>query len=157
MRQGRDSAGFTLLEALVVCAILGVVLGVGFFVATRAVRQGAVREAAFLVASDLRAARFEAVRSSLVQVFSWPSEARETVGYTMASGNRSLSRVLPSGTRLVCVTCPVGRVIVTYTPPYAELAAAIGVVLRVEGVPGTRPLLVKIVGITGKVMVTGDE
>ena len=157
MRPGRCSTGVTLLEVLVVCAVLGVLVGIGFIAATGALRQGAVREAAFLVASDLRQARFDAVRTSHARVFAWPSEARETARYAVETEGRSFSRTLPSGTRLVCVTCPGGRVIVTYTPPHAELAAAIGVVMRVEGAPGTRPMLVKVVGITGKVMVTSDD
>lgn len=153
MRQPRSSAGVTLLELLVVCAVLGALIAVGFFGATRALRQGAVREAAFLVASDLRAARSATLRSSRPHAFTWPSDARETVRYTVGP----FARTLPSGTRLVCVTCPDGRTPVTYTAPYAELAAAIGVVMRVEGSPGTRALLVKVIGITGKVMVTNDE
>lgn len=146
---GRATGGFTLLEILVVIAIIGILAAAFGWNLLRSIRSAQLREAATQVASDLRRARSAAQKESVNVPIDLPlpgSETQYRVGTQVYT--------LPHGVRLVCrENCADGGF--AYTAPYAELDRATGraVTLR-SPAENVAPLEIRIVGVTGKVMLT---
>ncbi|MFC6592117.1 Tfp pilus assembly protein FimT/FimU [Deinococcus lacus] len=149
MRAGRIS-GVTLFELLIAIAVMGVLAAIGFNISLSSIRATQVREAANLVARDVREARSQAQRNSQNMTFAWSGNT-----YKVARQGREASvpfKSLPRGVTLECLTnC--GNSTVSYTAPYGELANGLGSVLRVS-MAGTNiePIEIRIMGVTGKVM-----
>lgn len=138
--------GISLLEFLIVLAVLGILLGVGF-VSLNAYRQSLViREAATQVATELLSIRQQARRQSLN--FSFEASAGSNT-YKVGRTNQLASKSLPSG--VVFHSVPSGGGSITFLAPYGTVSAP-NRTFTLRG-PGNRMLSVHIVGSTGKVVV----
>lgn len=141
---------FTLLEILVVLAIIGILAGIFGWNIIRSIRTAELREAATQVATDLRRARSQAQRGSVAVQVSFPGVTAAT-SYTFAGQ----SRTLPNGVSISCKTnCTAAALNVTYTAPYGELGATGSVYTVSSPVNGITPYEIRIVGVTGKVVLT---
>jgi len=141
--------GISLLELLVVLAVLGILLGVGF-VSLRSYQEGLIiREAATQVATELLNIRQQARRQSVNFTFqATASSSTYKVGRT--SDLASLAdKSLPRG--VVFQSVPAGGGSITFIAPY-DIVSAPNRTYRLRG-PGNRVLEVHIVGSTGKVVV----
>ncbi|MEF2280437.1 type II secretion system protein [Deinococcus sp. YIM 134068] len=162
MSRARPLSGFTLIELLVVLTVLGILMGVLGISYLRSIRTGEVREGAALMAADLRAARASAQRQSQNASLTWEGGTKALNTYNLLLSSASQARSLPRNVTFRCVTnggCPVssgGVRTLTYQAPYGEMTSAInGMRLLVESTtPGIPALEVRVVGVTGRVMVT---
>lgn len=151
----RAAAGFSLVELLLVLAILSILLAIFGSSYVRSIRKAELRDAATGVVADLRAARSRAQRVSSAQVVSWAPG--DPVGSYVAGGQ---TRALPGGITLSCISgCDASAAgnRVTYLSPYGELSVdgqtPAAKILRVSSpVAGIAPLDIRTVGVTGKVM-----
>ncbi|MGK0618506.1 pilus assembly FimT family protein [Meiothermus cerbereus] len=141
--------GISLLELLIVLAVLGILLGVGF-VSLRSYQESlALREAATQVATELLSIRQQARRQSLD--FSFQASANSPAYKVGRSSDLAslADKSLPQG--VVFQSVPSGGGRVTFTAPYGVVSAP-NRTFRLRG-PGNRMLEVHIVGSTGKVVV----
>lgn len=142
--------GFTLVEVLLVMAVLAVVMGVIGLLLVRSLRQTQLREAASQVAGDLRRVRADAQKTGQDSTLTLAATGSS---YTMQAGSAA-SRVIEVPHQLT-VTSVSGDSQVTYRPPFGTLGED-GAVWAVQSpAAGELRLYVKIVGITGKVMISG--
>ncbi len=142
--------GVSLVEFLIVLAVLGILLGVGF-VSLRSYQQSlTIREAATQVATELQGIRQQARRQSVN--FSFQASANSNtyrVGRT--SDLASLpSKSLPPG--VVFQSVPSGGGTVRFDAPYGIVNSGANSSYVLRG-PGNRVLNVNVVGRTGKVVV----
>jgi type II secretory pathway pseudopilin PulG len=137
------------VEFLIVLAVLGILLGVGF-VSLRSYQQSLIiREAATQVATELLNIRQQARRQSLDFSFQ-TSAGSNTYRVGRTSDLSSLtSKSLPPG--VVFQSVPTGGGSITFLAPYGIVNAA-NRTFALQG-PGNRVLNVHIVGSTGKVVV----
>lgn len=142
--------GFTLLEFLVVLAIIALIAGIFGTSLIRNIRAAELREATASVASDLRRARSLAQRGSVDQVISWG--AGEVTTYLVNDRETPLL----NNVRVSCISgCEDSVNSLTYTAPYGEVNRPQGYIFRFTSPMGNiTPIDVKVVGITGKVIVT---
>lgn len=135
--------GFTLLEILVVLAVIGILAGIFGVNYAQSIRRANLNEAAVNVAATLSRARSLAQRSSTDQAVSWTAT-------TLTAGTQSLT--LPNGARIATAAAS-GY---AYTAPYGEFTLPGGGVggLRLELVDasGQYHTAVDAVGVTGKVI-----
>ncbi|WP_221088092.1 type II secretion system protein [Deinococcus aquaedulcis] len=138
--------GFTLLELLVVMAILGILAGVLGFNLLGSYRATQLREAASQLTGDLRQARGDTLKSGQdIQL----DVTLNTPAYTVTRGTDTpQTRTLPGGVVVAAVT---GGNQVKYEAPNGTTDGT-GVVWTLRH-PGGRETNVKVVGITGKVMI----
>lgn len=148
--------GFTLIEILIVLAILGILMGIFGLSYLRSIRAAEVREGANQIAGDLRAARASAQRRSAPGAFKWAGAGNLT-GYTVEipSGTTTpKTATLPRGVTFKCLDgCPAAQTL-TYNAPYGEMTSTInGTRFIVESqTPNIPSIEVRVVGITGRVM-----
>lgn len=148
--KGLVKRGFSLVEFLIVLAVLGILLGVGF-VSLRSYQQSLIiREAATQVATELQGIRQQARRQSVN--FSFQASAN---GNTYRAGRTSdmaslTSKSLPPG--VVFQSVPSGGGIVRFEAPYGIVTSGANGSYVLRG-PGNRVLNINIVGRTGKVVV----
>ena len=116
----------------------------------RSIRTAELREAATQVATDLRRARSQAQRGSTSVQLSLPGTTSDT-SYTFAGQSRTLA----NGVSISCKTgCSITPVSITYTAPYGELGATGSVFTISSPVNTISPYEIRIVGVTGKVILT---
>lgn len=160
--------GFTLVEALVVIAIVGILAAALSNANLRNVRQQQLREAATQLQADVNRARAQAVRMSsdssvtlTSTAASSPATTYQTSWVTTVGGSATTRTVtLPNGvsvapyatTTTPAVTSPSS---VTYSAVYAESSAPQGVIWRLAH-PAGPVLYVKLLGVTGKVMLSAQ-
>lgn len=147
--------GFTLLEILVVLAIIGILLGIFGLNLIRSIRTAELREAATQVATDFRRARAQAQRGSVGMTVSVLRTGGNTYTVTSLTGGTK-SRAVPNNVTLKCKTnCGTGlNTAVSYQAPYGELGATGSVFTLQSPVIGIQDLEIRIVGVTGKVILT---
>ncbi len=141
--------GLSLVEFLIVLAVLGILLGIGF-VSLRSYQQSLIiREAATRVSTELLNIRQQARRQSVNFSFQ-ANEGESTYRVGRSSELASLSpKSLPAG--VVFQRVPNGGGRVTFIAPYGVVDAP-NRTYTLQG-PGNRVLNVHIVGSTGKVVV----
>lgn len=158
----RTSSGFTLLEILIVLAVLGILMGIFGLSYLRSIRAAEVREGANQMAADLRSARASAQRRSQNASLTWAdgTAALTTYSVLIPSAPAAQARTLPRGVTFRCVTgggCPAasaGVRTLTYNAPYGEMTTTInGIRFLVESqTPNIPAIEVRVVGVTGRVM-----
>ncbi|GHG04438.1 pili assembly chaperone [Deinococcus piscis] len=147
--ENHRQAGFSLIEVLVVMAILGILLSMGIVNYIRNVQAAEVRDAAALITSQLRQARAQAQKDSVDMKMSWNAAGQYGLGPASAS---STMQALPKGVQLRCKTSCEGSS-VTFGAPFGELRSATGTVFElVSPYEGIRSYEVRLVGVTGKAM-----
>jgi prepilin-type N-terminal cleavage/methylation domain-containing protein len=97
-RAMRQAAGFTLIEILIVVALISVLAGTAAPIVAEGIRQYAINSAGQQVASTIRAARFQAVaRNQTLQVrFDYPAAGQYQVVDTALNAVGEVQR-LPDG------------------------------------------------------------
>ena len=145
-------SGSTLVEILVVLAILGILMGLFGLTLLRSLRQNQLREAASQLAGDLRRSRADAQNSGQASTLTLDSAKTRYTRVVGAGAPQALD--VPNG---VTVTAVEGGPSVTYRPPFGTLGAD-GAVWEVQS-PASADLrlYVKVVGITGKVMISATQ
>ena len=136
--------GFTIVELLIVCAIIGI-LGAGAATTfTSATRRARVGEASAQLAADLQRARSSAQK--LNRDSSLTIASTSATSYTLTIGTQTMTRTLPPNTQVTVKSAPL---ILTYKAPFGEMGASNPILtVRTEGVK-TRD--VRVLGVTGKV------
>ena len=161
MKQPRH-AGMTLIELLVVLALIGILMGLFGWNLVRSIRSAELREAATQVAVDLRRARSQAQRGSADVTLTLPTSATgaSNTSYAVRVGSgASQTRTLDKGVTLNCRStggnCGSATTVnVVYQAPYGELGA-VGNIFEVKSpTQGITPIEIRVVGVTGKVIVT---
>ena len=155
MREAQQ--GLTLLELLIVLAILGILMSLAGVNFIRAMRTAELREAATQLSTDLVRMRSLAQQQSVNHAVTWSGNGPLT-GYA-ADGR---SRTLPNRATFECLLgcTAAGASGATYVAPSGELlnagAGAAGGTVMVVRSPFAEipPLEVRLVGLTGKVIVT---
>lgn len=135
--------GFTLLEILVVLAIIGILIGIFGVNYIQSIRRANLNEAATTAFSALYRARSLSQRGSTDQPVTW------TANTINAGTGRSMT--LPNGA--VIVTAPVNGYV--YTAPYGELTLPSGMEglrLEIKDSTGQYHTAIDLLGVTGKVM-----
>ncbi|ADY25296.1 pilin, type IV, putative [Deinococcus proteolyticus MRP] len=148
----RWTQGMSLLELLIVMAVVGILLSIGWGNYNRAIWANEVTEQANMLARDLNASRSAAQRESQNITLSFSSN-----NYTFGpEGTPGTRRVLSNGITLQCITNCVGTL--TYQAPFATLNDAMGRVYRLSSPHGgVAPVEVRVVGVTGKVNVVRGQ
>ena len=149
---------FTLIEMLVVLAIIGILAGIFGWSLLSSIRKAELREAANQVASDFRRARSQAQRGSADVVVDWTLDAGGKISSYSVAGQ---SRPVVNRVSMSCTTgCGSGSSTinkVTYTAPYGELGATGNVFTLRSPMTSLPSIEVRIVGVTGKVIVAGGS
>lgn len=146
----RRHQGFTLLQTLVVIAIIGVVAGMFSINLLRNIRAAELSDAAAQVVTDLRRARSQAQRSSTGVQVNLPGTAGGS-SYTVAGQNRTVPNRITIACQRNCSSSPVT---VTYNAPYGELGTTGSVFVVRSSANGVTPYEIRIVGVTGKIILT---
>jgi prepilin-type N-terminal cleavage/methylation domain-containing protein len=136
------SSGFTLVELLIVLAIVGILLVVIIVNAAGEVRRNALREAASIVLQQTSRARDAALRTSRDQVLSWTPTS-----ITMSSTVDTKTFPLPKGIKIITPSS-----VTSYQAPWGELQTSTGGSLRLElqDDSDTVHTAIDLLGVTGK-------
>ncbi|WP_425145755.1 pilus assembly FimT family protein [Deinococcus sp.] len=163
LRPSRRTSGFTLLELLIVIAIIGVLSGVLFYFSARAVYATQLRDGAIQVLTDLRQARSQAQRNTqgtTVTLDSTSTLAAPKSAYTTCWGTCPLTtlpvnRALGNLIRVAPYTSVNPASSISYKAPYGEVSA-IGIVWEISSARIPTKFYVKTVGVTGKVVLSAS-
>ncbi|ALW88272.1 GspH/FimT family pseudopilin [Deinococcus actinosclerus] len=147
MRAGRTQ-GFTLLELLLVIAILGVIAGVLGWSLLGSLRASQLRDAAAQLSADLRAARSTALKSGQNVTVTTTLNAGS---YTVQRGADTRTLTLPNSVQVSAQTAAA----VQYRAPSGTTDGA-GVIWTLRHPASGQLTQVKIVGLTGKVIVRAN-
>ena len=140
-----DKRGFSLLELLIVCAIIGILGAVATTTFTNATRRAHVNEASAQLAADLQRARSSAQRYN--QNSSLKIATTSATSYTLTIGAQDpITRTLPPNTQVTVKTAPLT---LTYTAPFGEMDIS-NPILTVR-TDGAKSRDVRVLGVTGKV------
>ena len=161
LRPSRRTSGFTLLELLIVIAIIGVLSGVLFYFSARAVYATQLRDGAVQILTDLRQARSQAQRTtqdSTVTLDATTTLAAPKSTYTTSWGSSPqtpITRALGNLIRVAPYTPVTSTKSITYSAPYGE-ASATGIIWEISSARISTKFYVKAVGVTGKVVLSAS-
>lgn len=146
----KRTLGFTLIEILIVVAILGVLLTIGFMSFQRYTWQTELKQAQNLLVNTINQARSDTRRTSQDKIVQWTTT-------TIASGTAgSLRTVSLSDNNTVSITNVTGVASSVqsfgYVAPYARRATAESIVFTLKGRNGIEGT-VKVIGVTGKAFI----
>lgn len=136
--------GVTLIELLIVCAVIGILSALAAPTFVGATRRARVSEASAQLAADLQRARSSAQR--LNQNSSLSIESASATSYTLTIGAQDIARTLPANTR---VEIDSEELTLIYTAPFGEMDVS-NEVLTVRSA-GSEARDVRVLGVTGKV------
>ena len=134
--------GFTLLELLIVCAIIAILSAVGVITFRNAIERARVNEAAVQVSADLQRARSASQRFNRSSTFQ--ITAANLKAYKLTVNDQETTKTLPAGAQFDAAKT------VNYSAPFGEVGGAAITTLKVQSASGAERS-VKILGVTGKV------
>ena len=139
--------GFSVVELLIVIAIIGIIGAVGTPTLIQARDRARVGEVSAQLEADLDRARSSSRRNNQDARLVWNANNK---GYSVVIGGKTLERTIPVGVS-VNLSGISGNT-VTYTAPYGELSGALNPTFTVQrtGKADVREQ-VKALGVTGKV------
>ncbi|MCD0164465.1 Tfp pilus assembly protein FimT/FimU [Deinococcus sp. 12RED42] len=144
----RPAQGFTLIEVLIVMAVLGIVLAIAGNSLLGYLQSQQMREAARQVAGDLERVRSGAMRYNTEATF----EIISATSYRMTVNGVAQTITLPASTQ---ITSTPANATLTYSAPYSELTSAqASIVVKRTG--STKQTILRTVGVTGKVIQDGS-
>ena len=164
---GRSSralqSGFTLLEMLIVLAVLGILFAVGLTTFAQQSRQTLIRQAAVQIQADLEQLRSSSIRYNRDFEFRWANASLN--GYSIdvndpvtAGAVINRNRVLPDGIEIDIAGSTPTTVSISYSSPLAVVTAAPPVFrVRIANSTSTNPLFIKIIGVTGRVAISATN
>ncbi|MBX8464251.1 prepilin-type N-terminal cleavage/methylation domain-containing protein [Deinococcus sp. RIT780] len=144
----RPAQGFTLIEVLIVMAVLGIVLAIAGNSLLGYLQSQQMREAAQQVAGDLERVRSGAMRYNRDATF----EIISSTSYRMTVNGASETVTLPDSAQ---ITSTPANAILTYSAPYSELSSAQATIV-VKRTGSTKQTTLRTVGVTGKVVQDGS-
>ena len=127
-----NRSGFSLIELLLVLAVVGILATLGFTSLLSAQQRARLQEAQTLITSELERARSSAQRLNTSQTVAWTAEGIN--GKRFGNG--------------ITLTSPPDSFV--YTAPYGETTLEDGLELELEDGRG-RVAKVAVIGVTGKV------
>lgn len=143
----KRSKGFTMIEILVVIAIIGILASIFGWNMINSYRRAQLSEAQATVATELTRARSQSQRSSTDQTVTWTAS-------TINIGTKAVP--VPNGT-LIANAVPASAY--KYTAPYGEFTvptgADPGLILELVDATGRYHTAVIAMGVTGKVVRRG--
>lgn len=134
--------GFTLLELLIVCAVIAILTAVGIVTFRNATERARVNDAATQVSADLQRARSASQRFNRGSVFQ--VTAANPRAYKLTVNGQETTKTLPAGAKFDAAKT------ISYSAPFGEIAGASDVELKVRSAGGTERS-VRVLGVTGKV------
>lgn len=155
--------GFTLLELLIVMAIVAILAGIAAAALNRTIRNNQIAEGAQALAASFQSARNSSQRDSTGAVIAWAGTGtnQSFSSYTVTRGSQIRTQGLPTGIIAKCVLLGTltacGTNSLSYNAPYAEVTN--GAIFQVSHSTdaSARPLFVKVGGVTGKVIVSESQ
>ncbi len=139
----RSVQGFTLLELLLVIAILGIIAGVLGWSLLGNLRAAQLRDAASQLGADLRAARSDTLKSGQSVTVTTTLNAST---YTVQRGADTRTRTLPAGVQVSAQTAAT----VQYRAP-SGVTDGSGVIWTLRHPASGRQTQIRVLGLTGKV------
>jgi prepilin-type N-terminal cleavage/methylation domain-containing protein len=156
----KPQQGFTLIEVLVVLALVFIIGGIGFNQWLGASKRGAVRSAAVQIAADLERVRSSARRYNRDATFTRGTNSKQ---YTLNINGNASNIDMPEGTETAVQagTLAGTDLIVKYTAPNAELDPTSlsnppEIKVGLANQPSIPPIYIKVVGVTGKVVLSAN-
>ncbi len=143
------TAGFSIIEILVVLAILGILFTIAGFRYQRWQQQEQFREAQRVIVSSLNRARSEARRTSIDQAISWNSGKVTTIKVS------DRDTILPYGASLEIID-PTSLVGFSYLAPFGRKSVSETITMLLESAKGDLAK-VYVYGSSGKTAVTSCE
>ncbi|GAA0511117.1 prepilin-type N-terminal cleavage/methylation domain-containing protein [Deinococcus depolymerans] len=140
--------GFTLIEILIVIAVLGIALAIAGNSLLGYLQSQQMQEGARQVAGDIERVRSGAMRYNKDATF----EVISSTSYRMTVNDVAETVTLPYGLQ---VTSTPANVKLTYSAPYSELSGAAATIV-VKRSSGTTQKTLRTVGVTGKVVQDGS-
>ncbi len=144
----RPAQGFTLIEVLIVLAVLGIVLAIAGNSLLGYLQSQQMREAAQQVAGDLERVRSGAMRYNRDATF----EIISATSYRMTVNGVAQTITLPDSAQ---ITSTPANATLTYSAPYSELSSAQATIV-VKRTGSTKQTTLRTVGVTGKVVQDGS-
>ncbi len=137
--------GFTIIELLLVCAIIGILSAVAAPNYMAARNRARVNEATAQLAADLQRARSSAQRSNTTASLTWVDKSN----YRTLINGVTVTRTLPENVEIVAPA----NTTVSYSAPFGEVGGAAPVTFSVSlyGRSNVKPREVRVIGTTGKV------
>lgn len=144
--------GFSLLELLLVIAIIGVVSAFGLSSFRAESERARINQAAAQVVADLQRARSASQRYN--QDASFSINATTTDKYELVIGGVTSKRTLPTGAQLSAANA----FTLKYSAPFGEVRDAIPSTITVKlAGRDTKPRYIKVLGVTGKVILSAVQ
>ena len=134
--------GFTLLELLIVCAVIAILTAVGIVTFRNAIERARVNEAATQVSADLQRARSSSQRFNRDSTFQ--ITAANLKAYKLTVNGQETTKTLPAGAQFDTANT------ISYSAPFGEVGGAAITTLKVKSASGAERS-VKVLGVTGKV------